>query len=98
MWWFVYIVRCADDTLYTGATNDVAARVAKHNTGKGARYTRSRLPVALVWKKRVSGKSAALKLEYQVKQLSRREKAALAESKHRKDKRRPLVASSRENL
>lgn len=98
MWWFVYIVRCADDTLYTGATNDVSARVAKHNGGKGARYTRSRLPVTLVWTKRVSGKSAALKLEYQVKQLNREEKIALAERKRRKGKRRPLVAGSKGNL
>jgi predicted GIY-YIG superfamily endonuclease len=46
--WFVYVVRCADGTLYTGTTTDTARRVARHNAGTGARYTRSRLPVVLV--------------------------------------------------
>ena len=53
------MVRCADQSLYTGVTTDVAARVAKHNSGRGARYTRSRLPVHLVYREAVSGRSAA---------------------------------------
>lgn len=75
--WFVYILRCADGTLYTGATNDVRRRFEAHARGRGARYTRSRLPVRLVWKKRTRDRSAALKEEWRLKQLSRAEKLAL---------------------
>ncbi len=78
--WYVYIVRCRDGTLYTGISNDVTARLAKHNAGKGARYTRSRLPVTLVWRKRVRGKSAALSLELATKRLTREEKERLVEA------------------
>lgn len=93
-WWYVYIVKCGDATLYTGATNDVLARVATHNLGKGARYTRARLPVTVVWKRRVSGKSAALSLEYRVKQLTRSEKERLitGDAASRR-KIRPSIAS-----
>ncbi|MBS1149624.1 MAG: Excinuclease subunit-like protein, partial [Myxococcaceae bacterium] len=65
--WSVYIVRCCDGSLYTGVSNDVPARVQRHNDGKGARYTRSRRPVALVWRRRVKDKSAALRLEAALK-------------------------------
>ncbi len=75
--WSVYIVCCCDGTLYTGASNDVPARVQRHNAGKGARYTRSRLPVKLVWRKRVKDKSAALRLEAAMKKLSRAQKQLL---------------------
>ena len=75
--WSVYILRCGDDSLYTGISNDVAARLLRHNLGKGARYTRSRLPVKLVWKKRVKDQSAALKLELKLKALPRVEKLRL---------------------
>ena len=75
--WRVYMVRCADDSLYTGCTNDLDRRVAAHNAGKGARYTRSRGPVSVVWSVRVKDKSAALSREARVKQLSRAEKLAL---------------------
>ncbi|HEY1088877.1 MAG TPA: GIY-YIG nuclease family protein [Archangium sp.] len=75
--WHVYIVRCADDSLYTGCTNDLRKRVATHNSGKGARYTRSRLPVEVVWSVRVKDRSAALSREARVKQLTRPEKLAL---------------------
>lgn len=75
--WFVYILRCADGTLYTGATNDVPRRLEAHSRGRGARYTRARLPVRLVWKKRTRDRSAALKEEWRLKQLSRAEKLAL---------------------
>src|SRR5688572_28852159 len=75
--WFAYFVRCADGSLYAGATNDLERRVHKHNSGRGARYTRSRLPVELVWSKRVATRSRALSLEATLKQLSRAQKLQL---------------------
>lgn len=84
MAWYVYMVRCRDGTLYTGATTDVARRVAAHTAGKGARYTRSRRPVTLVWSRRAASQSAALKAEHRLKQLSRAEKLALAARRNRK--------------
>lgn len=75
--WFVYLARCADGSLYTGCTNDLAKRLAAHNAGKGARYTRSRRPVEFVWTKRKRDKSAAMSLEAKIKQLTRTEKLAL---------------------
>ena len=74
---FVYIVRCADGTLYTGYTKDVAARVDVHNTGKGAKYTRSRRPVKLVYQEPAADRSAALRREHAIKRLTRAEKEAL---------------------
>jgi putative endonuclease len=79
--WHVYMVRCADDSLYTGCTNDLVRRVAAHNAGKGARYTRSRGPVTVVWSVRVKDRSAALSREAKVKQLSRAEKLLLLEKR-----------------
>ena len=79
--WYVYIVRCADASLYTGATDDVAKRVAAHNAGTGARYTRSRRPVTVVYTRRAASKSRALSVEAQLKQLSRPEKLALIASR-----------------
>jgi len=76
--WTVYIVRCADDTLYTGATNDVEARLAAHNRGAGARYTRGRLPVTLVYREGCGSRSEALSREHAVKRLTRAEKLRLA--------------------
>jgi putative endonuclease len=75
--WFVYLARCADDSLYCGITNDVAARLAAHNAGKGARYTRTRTPIELVLVRRCTTKGLALQLEHRVKQLSRLEKQRL---------------------
>jgi putative endonuclease len=72
--WHVYMVRCSDDSLYTGCTNDLVRRVAAHNAGKGARYTRSRGPVKVVWSVRVKDRSAALSREARIKRLSRAEK------------------------
>lgn len=72
--WYVYIVRCTDDTLYTGITTDVDRRIKQHNEGKGAKYTRGRGPVALVKFFTRDSKGEALKLEYQIKQLSKEEK------------------------
>lgn len=72
--WDVYIIRCADDTLYTGITNNLQKRIRQHNAGKGAKYTRGRGPVALVKSFKRFSKSDALKLEYKLKQLSREDK------------------------
>ncbi|MBD2077017.1 GIY-YIG nuclease family protein [Phormidium sp. FACHB-592] len=77
---FVYLVQCADGTLYTGYAKDVQQRVAVHNTSKGARYTRSRLPVVLLASWYFPTKSAALKREYQIKQLNRQQKLELSKS------------------
>jgi len=74
----VYILRCSDDTLYTGITTDVHARVAEHNAGKAAaRYTRARRPVTLVYTETCGDRSAAQAREYAIKQLSRDAKRAL---------------------
>lgn len=74
---FVYLLRCADGSLYTGYTVDIAAREKTHNTGKGAAYTRSRLPVKVVYHEEFLTKSEALKREYAIKQLSRAQKLTL---------------------
>lgn len=65
--WFVYLLKCADNSLYCGVTTDVDARLAKHNSGKGAKYTRSRLPVTLMVVSSNLSKSDAFKLEYAIK-------------------------------
>ncbi len=72
------MLRCADNTLYTGIAKDLSARVAKHNAGRGAKYTRARLPVSVVWSEPSESRSTASQREYAVKQLSRRAKLALA--------------------
>jgi putative endonuclease len=74
---FVYILRCADDTLYTGFAKDLAARVAAHNLGRGAKYTAGRRPVQLVYAERRRTRGAALRREHQLKQLTRAAKDAL---------------------
>ena len=71
---------CADDTLYTGITNDLFKRLAAHNAGTGARYTRARGPVELVFAESCASKSAALKRENEIKRLVRTEKLALIKS------------------
>lgn len=75
--WFVYVVRCGDGSLYTGIATDVEARVGVHNDGRGARYTRSRRPVTLVYMERRRSRSSALKRELAIKGLPRVEKLAL---------------------
>ncbi|HPM41209.1 MAG TPA: GIY-YIG nuclease family protein [bacterium] len=75
--WSVYVVCCRDGTLYCGSTNDIKARIAAHDSGRGARYTRGRGPVKLVYKRRAGSKSAAMKLEARIKRLSRAEKLSL---------------------
>lgn len=78
--WYCYIIECSDGTLYTGITNNVDARISKHNSGGGAKYTRSRLPVVLKWSKSFETKSEALKEEWRIKQLSRIEKQKIYNS------------------
>ena len=80
MAWIVYILRCGDGTLYTGATNDLPRRLKAHQSGRGAKYTRSRLPVARAYQEEAEDKSAALRREAAIKRLSRQEKLALIES------------------
>jgi putative endonuclease len=75
--WFVYLVRCGDGSLYTGIATDVESRVSVHNDGRGARYTRSRRPVTLVYVERRRSRSSALKRELAIKALARVEKLAL---------------------
>ena len=78
--WFVYIVRCDDCTLYTGITNDLIRRCEQHNAGTASRYTRSRLPVVLVYQEELTTKGKALKRELAIKALSRKAKEALIQS------------------
>ena len=75
--WVCYLLRCADDTFYCGITNDMEKRLAVHNAGEGAKYTRGRLPVNVVYCESCADKSAALKREMQIKRLPRRAKEAL---------------------
>lgn len=74
MAWFVYMLRCGDGSLYTGITDDVLRRLEVHRAGKGAKYTRGRGPLELVYQEELPDKSAALKREYAIKQLRREEK------------------------
>jgi putative endonuclease len=76
--WTVYLARCRDGTLYTGVTTDPARRLAEHNAGCGAAYTRARLPVTLVYWEPAGDRSCALRREQAIRRLSRGEKEALA--------------------
>ena len=67
--WTVYILLCADQSLYTGVATDIEARLATHNAGKGAKYTRGRLPVKLVYQEAVADRGSALQREYAIKRL-----------------------------
>ena len=75
--YYVYLLRCADGTLYTGITNDIEKRLRMHNLGKASHYTAARLPVSIVYKETQPDKSSALKREYEIKQYSRQEKLKL---------------------
>ncbi|MCR4807398.1 MAG: GIY-YIG nuclease family protein [Lachnospiraceae bacterium] len=77
MAYYTYMVRCSDDSLYTGYTNDLEKRVKAHNTGKGARYTRARGPVELVYYEEYATKEEAMSREWHIKQLSHEEKEEL---------------------
>ena len=75
--WYVYMLRCGDGTLYTGVTDDVDRRLAAHRSGKGAKYTRGRGPLELVYTEEQPDKSAALRREMEIKKLRREQKEAL---------------------
>ena len=77
MSWFVYILRCGDGTLYTGVTDDVQRRLATHRAGKGAKYTRGRGPLELVYTQEQPDKSAALRREIALKKLTKAQKETL---------------------
>jgi len=77
---YVYVLECADGTFYTGYTTDVERRVAEHDAGEGAKYTRGRTPVELVYRERFDSQSAAMSRGYELKQLSRREKERLIDA------------------
>ncbi|MCB1532285.1 MAG: GIY-YIG nuclease family protein [Alphaproteobacteria bacterium] len=75
--WVVYILKCADQTLYTGITNDFAKRLTAHENGSGAKYTKGRGPFEVVFQEKFKTRSAASKREYEIKRLSREEKLSL---------------------
>ena len=74
---YTYIVECGDGSLYTGWTNNLEKRIQAHNAGKGAKYTKSRLPVKLVYSETFATKEEAMRREYQIKQLTRNKKLEL---------------------
>ena len=78
---YVYILKCADNSLYTGWTYDLSARLESHNNGKGAKYTRARLPVTLAYSEQLPDERTARQREYAIKQLSRPQKLKLIASK-----------------
>lgn len=75
--WYLYILRCGDDTLYTGITKDIDKRFAAHSEGKGAKYTRGRGPLQIVYRECCGTHAQALKREYAVKKLTRMEKESM---------------------
>ena len=77
MAYFVYLLECSDHSYYCGYTSDLKKRFAAHSEGKGARYTRSRLPVKLVYSKKFRDRSSAMKRELEIKSFSRKKKQAL---------------------
>jgi putative endonuclease len=77
MTWTVYILECRDDTLYTGITNDLDRRLGEHEAGQGAKYTRGRGPLKLVYQERCTDRSAATRRETEIKAMSRGKKLAL---------------------
>jgi len=79
--WTVYIVRCVDSSLYTGIAKNLEERIDLHNAGRGAKYTRSRRPVELVYSECVDDRSTALRREIAIKQLEREDKKKLIESR-----------------
>lgn len=82
--YFTYILRCADGSLYTGWTNDLQRRLTAHNTGRGAKYTRARRPVTLVYWETFPTKPAAMRREWAIKHLTRMEKLALIRARETK--------------
>lgn len=80
---YVYILRCSDNTLYCGWTTDIQSRLKAHNLGQGAKYTRARLPVELVYHEEYEDKSEALSREWHIKRMSRNEKLKLIKDKNK---------------
>ena len=87
MSWLCYLLRCADNTLYCGITNDLDKRIAAHNAGEGAKYTRGRTPLNLVYIEPCADKSAALKRELKIKRMTRIEKIALCDKAFKNKKK-----------
>ena len=79
---YTYILRCSDGSLYTGWTNDLENRLRAHNSGRGARYTKSRLPAELVYYEKFGSREEAMSREWHIKRLSRAEKLRLIESRN----------------
>lgn len=77
---YTYILQCSDDSLYTGWTNNLEHRIKQHNAGKGGKYTRSRLPVKLVYYEAFESKEEAMSREWYIKQLDRKQKLALIQN------------------
>ena len=84
---YTYILKCKDGSLYTGWTNDLEQRVAAHNTGKGAKYTSVRRPVVLFYCVEFETKEQAMKREYAIKQMARKDKLELVRRKEKADDR-----------
>ena len=84
---YTYILKCKDGSLYTGWTNDLEQRVAAHNTGKGEKYTKARRPVELVYFEEFETKEQAMKREYAIKQMARKDKLELVRRKEKADDR-----------
>ena len=80
MEYLVYILRCGDGSLYTGCTNDLPRRLRAHQSGRGAKYTRSRRPVVLVYREQAADRSAALRRERAIKRLTRKQKLELIQN------------------
>lgn len=83
---YIYIVQCSDGTLYTGWTNHLQKRIDDHNAGKGAKYTKSRRPVNLLYYECYETKEMAMRREYEIKQMNRKEKLKLMEEENIKEK------------
>ncbi|MBN3818694.1 GIY-YIG nuclease family protein, partial [Paraburkholderia sp. Se-20369] len=94
MSWFLYLIECADGSVYTGITTDVAARFDEHAAGKGARYTRSRKPRAVLASFPLADRSSASRAEYWVKQLSPKQKRELAAGRRTLDSVLPAVVAA----
>jgi predicted GIY-YIG superfamily endonuclease len=78
--WHVYLVRCSDGSIYTGISDNVEARIQKHNTGRGAKYTAQRRPVSLLYSEKLADQGSAMRREAQIKKWKRAQKLALAQS------------------
>lgn len=86
---FMYVVKCADGTLYTGYTTNLDKRIAMHNKGQGAKYTRNRRPVTLLYYEQFPDKSSAMSAEYLFKQKTRQEKLYYIQTKREEEKSNP---------